>query len=90
MRVVQRFSDEYLGSARRIPPAEVVRFLEEFRLLHTPGRKSRLISMKIPESLLTAFRLRCRAEGVRYQTRIKQLMLEWLDGTSPGRRKRGR
>lgn len=90
MRAVQRFSDEYLRAATRIPPTEVIRFLEKFRLLHAPGPKSRLISMKVPEPLLAAFRLRCRAEGVPYQARIKQLMIQWLDGTSPGRRNRGR
>ena len=82
MRAIQRFSDEYLSAARRIPADEIARFLEDFRLLHGPKPKSRLISLKIPEPLLAAFRTRCRAEGVRYQTRIKQIMREWLEGTS--------
>ncbi len=38
----------------------------------------RLISLKVPESLLDAFRGRCRLEGVPYQTQIKRLMSDWL------------
>lgn len=82
MKAIQRFSDEYLREARRIPVDEVARFLEDFRLLHGSKPKSRLISLKVPEPLLAAFRTKCQAEGVRYQTRIKQLMREWLEGTS--------
>ena len=83
-RPVQFFSDEYLERCRAMKPAEVLEFLEGFRLLH--GRvpsKSRLISLKVPENLLEAFRTRCRLEGVRYQTRIKRLMSDWLGAEAP-------
>jgi len=78
-RPVQFFSDDYLERCRAMKPAEVLDFLENFRLLH--GRascRSRLISLKVPEHLLGAFRGRCRLEGVRYQTQIKRLMSDWL------------
>ena len=54
--------------------------LESFRELHTPAGPSRLISMKVPDSLLTAFKIRCRLEDLRYQTQIKRLMQDWLEG----------
>ena len=78
---MQFFSDEYLEQCRAMKPAEVLDFLESFRLLH--GRApsgSRLISLKVPEHLLKVFRGRCRLEGVRYQTQIKRLMSDWLQG----------
>jgi predicted DNA binding CopG/RHH family protein len=80
-RPVQFFSDEYLERCRAMKPIEVLEFLESFRLLH--GRvssRSRLISLKVPESLLEAFRARCRLEGVKYQTQIKRLMHDWTEG----------
>ena len=80
MRPVQHFTDEYLARARKIHPDDVARFLEDFRRLHGPLPRSRLISLKVPEPLLAAFKLRCRAEGERYQTKIKQLMRSWLEG----------
>ena len=67
-------------------PDQIVRFLDDFRRLHGPKPKSRLISMKVPEPLLAAFKLRCRAEGTRYQTRIKTLMAAWLSGEEPDAR----
>jgi predicted DNA binding CopG/RHH family protein len=78
MRPLQRFSPEYLESIRDVSPDQVVRFLDEFRQIHAPNRPSRLISMRVPEPLLESFKNRCRIEGSRYQTRIKELMLEWL------------
>lgn len=79
MRPVQRFSAEYLKSIRAVSPDEAARFLEEFRQLHAPNRPSRLISMRVPETLLASFKAKCKLEGSRYQTRIKELMAEWLE-----------
>ena len=90
MKPTQRFSEEYLLQARRISPEETLRFLEDFRLLHGASARSRLISMKVPEPLLRAFRLRCRTQGVRYQTKIKDLMVAWLETVEPPRRASGR
>ena len=80
MRAVQFFSDEYLGHCRAMKPEQILAFLEDFRLLHgDPGpRKSRLISMKVPEPLLVHFKARSALAGIPYQTQIKRLMQEWL------------
>jgi len=81
-RPVQFFSDDYLDRCRAMTPAEVLEFLEGFRLLQNrPRPKSRLISLKVPEDLLEAFRRRCHLEGTRYQTQIKRLMGDWLRGS---------
>ncbi len=83
MRPVQYFSKEYLEQCRRMQPEQIVRFLEDFRLLHSRVRsaKSRLISIKVPEPLLDAFKTKARLKGVPYQTLIKRLMEEWLKTT---------
>jgi predicted DNA binding CopG/RHH family protein len=81
MRPVQYFSEEYLERCRSMKPEQIVRFLEDFRLLQAkPARapKSRLISLKVPEPLLEAFKARAEREGVAYQTQIKRLMSAWL------------
>lgn len=82
-RPVQYFTDEYLERCRTMTPAQKLRFLEDFRLLHAASKagftaKSKLISLKIPEDLLEAFRKKAEREGVPYQTQIKNLMKEWL------------
>ena len=84
MRPVQRFSAEYLESTRDSSPDEIARFLDDFRQLHAPDRSSRLISMRVPEPLLLCFKKKCKLDGTRYQTRIKELMANWLgSGTFP-------
>ena len=80
MRPVQYFSRTYLNEARRMSHEEILRFLEDFRLLHEKPAASRLISMKVPEPLLSAFRFKCSERGVKYQTRIKELMTAWVLG----------
>jgi len=78
MKPLQRFSDEYLTSTKDVSADEVVHFLEDFRQLHAPGTTSRLISMRIPDPLLAAFKRQCALDGVRYQTQIKRIMTDWL------------
>lgn len=80
MRPVQKFSAEYLERCRDLAPEEIVRFLEDFRTLHggKTRAKSRLISIKMPEDLLSTFRAKADLTGVAYQTQIKRLMIEWL------------
>ncbi|MGH8496240.1 MAG: CopG family antitoxin [Gammaproteobacteria bacterium] len=85
MRPVQKFPDEYLERCREMSHDEIARFLEDFRRTHggRPAR-SRLISIKIPEDLLAAFKAKAKLNGVPYQTQIKNLMKAWLtDKTGP-------
>lgn len=82
MRPVQLFSAEYLEQCRSMRPEQVVRFLEDFRILHAPQArpsKSRLISLKVPEPLLDSFRTKARLCGTPYQTQIKRMMTAWLE-----------
>lgn len=80
MKTVQIFSDEYLDSCRKLSSDDIVRFLDDFRRLHGASTTpSKLISIKMPESLLDAFKAKCALFGVRYQTQIKALMREWVE-----------
>ncbi len=78
MRPVQYFSDQYLEQCKTMSTEHIVEFLDAFRLMQQPADKSKLISLKIPESLLKAFRSKCELENLRYQTQIKTLMKEWV------------
>lgn len=48
-------------------------------LMNSP---TKLISLKVPEELLQTFKMNAKKKGHRYQTLIKQLMLEWLQKSS--------
>ena len=80
--VVQRFTDEYLERCRELSPADIVRFLEDYRVAFgAANARSRLISVRVPEPLLAAFKAKARLQGVRYQAQIKTLMRGWLAGS---------
>ena len=82
MKPVQYFDDDDLKRCRNATPQQIAEFLEQFRLLQTVSTelkpKSKLISIKIPQDMLTTFRARCEIEGVKYQTKIKCLMSAWI------------
>lgn len=79
MKPVQSFADEYLERCREMSADEIARFLDEFRRIHgRPKCPSKLISMKVPEDLLSAFKTQARLRGVPYQSQIKRLMAQWL------------
>ena len=78
MKALQTFNDDYLAQCKKMSPDDILGFLESFRLMHTPPPKTKLISLKVPEPLLNAFRQKCELENVKYQTQIKALMEEWL------------
>lgn len=83
MSTIQYFSDEYLAESAKATPAQVLQYLEQFRLMQastvTSSSASKLISLKVPEDLLGLFRARCDLEGIKYQTQIKSLMKAWLE-----------
>ena len=79
MRPVQYFSYEYLEQCREMGPDAVIRYLEDFRRLHSSRPSpSRLISIKVPQDLLDAFKTRSKLAGTPYQTQIKALMRAWV------------
>lgn len=80
MRPAQYFSKEYLEQCQAMKPHQILRFLEDFRIVHQArqSQKSRLISIKVPEALLEAFKTKAKLSGIPYQTQIKRLMNHWL------------
>ncbi len=79
-RPLQRFSDAYLERCHELSPEDIVRFLDDFRRLHGAATtRSRLISLKVPEPLLAAFKAKARLHQVPYQTQIKNLMQAWME-----------
>ena len=78
MKPVQYFSDEYLEQCKSFSTDAIIEYLENFRSLQAPDDKSRLISIKVPESLLISFRTKAALHQVKYQTQIKQLMKDWV------------
>ncbi len=78
---IQYFSDEALRRGKRLSTEEIIVFVENFRILLAETKepdKSILISLKVPSRLLSTFRLVANAEGKKYQTKLKELMKEYI------------
>lgn len=83
MKTVQYFSDEYLEECKKLSPMEIIEFIENFRILVTSSpSKSKLISLKVPEALLSNFKAKSKLSNIKYQTKIKELMEDWLKNGS--------
>ncbi|MEA1889258.1 MAG: hypothetical protein U9N50_05680 [Pseudomonadota bacterium] len=80
MKTVQYLNNEYLERSRSATTEQILEYLEDFRLMNSSQAASKLISIKVPLPLLDSFRRRCEFEGVRYQSQIKVLMKNWLQG----------
>ena len=80
MKTIQFFSDDYLAQCKQLSAEQIVRYLEDFRVVNMPLKKSvtKLISIKIETDLLEAFKTKARLDGVPYQSRIKAIMRDWL------------
>lgn len=76
---IQYFNKEYLERCKGLTPDQIIEFLENYRMaVAKVPEKCQLISLKIEPSLLKAFKQKASLEGVHYQTKIKQLMREWI------------
>jgi predicted DNA binding CopG/RHH family protein len=79
MKTLQRFTDEYLEGCRDMKPDQIIRFLDDFRLLHgSKPASSKLISIKVPTDLLNPFKIKAKMLKIPYQTQIKALMKAWV------------
>lgn len=82
MKPVQLFTEEYVERCAEMTPMQIARFLDDFRKLHAPVAEqrttSKLISMRVPEDLLYAFKTKAQMQGRPYQAVIKELMRVWL------------
>ena len=78
-KTIQYFTKEYLERCASMTPDQIIEFLENYRMLVSKvPEKCQLISLKIEPSLLNAFKRKASLQGTPYQTKMKQLMREWI------------
>lgn len=80
-KTIQYFTQDYLKKCSTLTPDQIIDYLENYRLLVAKKlpEKCQLISIKIEPSLLNAFKQKANRNGIPYQTKIKQLMQEWMN-----------
>ena len=57
---------------------QVLQFLDDFgALVHGVDKKTKLISVRVPENILNTFKVKAKKNGFKYQSIIVKLMREW-------------
>jgi predicted DNA binding CopG/RHH family protein len=57
---------------------QIVQFLDDFgKIVSGRDKKTKLISVRVPENILDAFKLKAQYQQKKYQSVIVQLMREW-------------
>ncbi len=89
MKPVQKFTNEYLTECENFSSEEIVKYLDGFRTIasvtktsDSKSEKSKLISVRVEERLLDMFRKKAGVEGVKYQTKLKELMRSYIFETA--------
>lgn len=81
-KTIQYFTKEYLEKCADLTSDQIIEFLENYRyLVAKKPEKCQLISLRIEPSLLNAFKQKAQLENVHYQTKIKELMRDFLTKT---------
>lgn len=78
-RPIQRFTPAYLRQCAKMTVTQRAQFLEDFR--HVAGAASsprKLISLRVPQHTLSAFKAKAATLGISYQRKIQELMAEWV------------
>lgn len=76
---VQYFTKEYIERCKELTPEQIIEFLENYReLVANRPEKCKPISIRMEPSLLKTFKQKAELEGKNYQTKIKELMKEWV------------
>lgn len=79
---VQFHSKERIAQDREMSKEEIARFLHDFQqMVHGNEGKRKLISLRVPEILLSQFKSKAQRDGTPYQTQIIRLMREWVRGS---------
>lgn len=78
MKPVQYFDDDYLEQCKTFSTEAILDYLDNFRLMQQSTDKTHLISLKVPESLLSSFKTKAALHQVKYQTQIKKIMMDWV------------
>lgn len=79
MKALQKFTPEYLETCSKMSISQILHFLHDFaKLQQSRKSKSKLISLRVDEDLLRAFKEKAKRKNIKYQTKIKELMEDYL------------
>ncbi|MES2770312.1 MAG: hypothetical protein V4596_14310 [Bdellovibrionota bacterium] len=64
---------------KKLTPNQVVEFLDNFQsVIYGKDKKTKLISLRVPENILESFKTLTHGKNQKYQSIIVQLMRDWV------------
>lgn len=68
---------------QKLSPEQIVQFLDEYAsVVNSIDSKSKLISLRVPENILSVFKFKSREKNMKYQSQIVALMRKWITENS--------
>lgn len=62
-----------------LTPEQVLQFMSDFsETVHGIDKKTKLISLRVPENILNSFKVKAKLDNRKYQSLIVQLMRDWI------------
>lgn len=75
---IQHFKTQDLRQGLKASPEQIIEYLEQYKnLVGSVDTKRKLISLRVPENLLFLIKEKSKKEGVKYQTKIIEVLKEW-------------
>lgn len=70
---------QFHKAENRLTPEQAIAFLEDFQqVVHGKDLPTKLISLRVPENILNAFKVIAKSQDKKYQSVIVQLMRQWV------------
>ena len=62
-----------------LPKGQIAQCLEEFKeIVHGKEGQGKAITLRVPEHLLSKFKVKAKRESLAYQSQIIELMRQWI------------
>ncbi len=69
---------QFLKKQEKLTPEQTLQFLEDFsNLMHGKDTPTKLISLRVPENILSVFKDKAKKMDLKYQSQIVKLMRDW-------------
>ena len=80
---LQKFKKKDLSQIGNTDATQIAKFLEDFQhMIAGIDDKTKMISLRVPENILSAFKFKAERRNLKYQSLIIDLMRKWIQEQS--------
>ncbi len=80
---LQKFKKKDLSQIGNTDATQIAKFLEDFQhMIAGIDDKTKMISLRVPENILSAFKFKAERQKLKYQSVVIDLMRKWIQEQS--------